>query len=85
MAIEVTWARRHRLHPSHVEQLGGPGWSADPATVIGEIDEGREYFVRQGDVLLRVAVIARNGRSALTTDRSDSAENALLLLPSSSE
>jgi hypothetical protein len=81
MATEISWARRHRLHPSYVEQVGGAGWSADSATVIGQLEEGREYFVRRADALLRVSVIDHNGRLALRTDPTESAENALLSLP----
>lgn len=80
MATEITWARRHRLHPSHIEQVGGPGWSADTATVVDQIEDGREYYVLRGAALLRIAVITRNGRPALSTDPAECAENALLVL-----
>lgn len=83
MATEITWAARHRLHPAHVERVGGPGWGADAATVIGQIEEGREYFLRDRDALLRISPTRLHGRLTLSTDLSESAENQLLSLPSS--
>jgi hypothetical protein len=83
MAREITCVARHPLHPSHLEQVGGRGWSGDIPTVVGQIEEGREYYVQQGAVLLRVCVISRHGRPALGTDPAESAEDALLALPDS--
>lgn len=81
MAIEITCVTRHGLHPSHLEACGGEGWCQDAATVIGQIGEGREYFVRRGEVLLRVGVITENGRPVLSTDLAESSENVLLGMP----
>jgi len=80
-ATEITWARRHPLHPTYVEELGGPGWSADAATVIGQIGGGREYFVQVEAARFRVVVASRGGSRYLCSDPESGIENYLLSLP----
>lgn len=54
----------------------------DAATLIGEIEAGREYFVEVGLARVSVTVAQRNRRSLVCTDPEESAENHLLSLPS---
>jgi hypothetical protein len=81
-ATEITWARRHRLHPTYIEELGGPGWSADAATVIGQIGAGREYFVQVEAARFSIVVSILDGRKHLCSDPDGCIENYLLSLPS---
>lgn len=81
-ATEITWARRHRLHPTYIEALGGPGWSSDTATVIGQIGAGREYFVQVEAARFSVVVSKLGGKKYLCSDPDACIENYLLSLPS---
>ena len=49
--------------------------------MIGEIEAGREYFVRRGAAMLRVSVVPAAGRLTLATDPTESVENGLHSLP----
>jgi hypothetical protein len=62
--------------------VGGRGWIQDASTVIGEIDEGWEYYVRIGAAQIRVVVVSENGHRYLSTDSAEVERNALLALPS---
>jgi hypothetical protein len=65
-----------------IDSLGGPGWLKDEATVIAEVEAGREYFVEVSSARVRVVVAEREGRKYLRTDPDETSENNLLSLPS---
>jgi hypothetical protein len=81
MATEISCVVRHQHDPDHLQALGGHGWRADLATVLGQIAEGREFQVRRGAVLLRVCALDSGGQVILGTDPAESGENHLLSLP----
>jgi hypothetical protein len=65
-----------------IDSVGGPGWTKDEDTVIGEIEEGREYFVEVASARVTVLIGERDGRKYLRTDPDETTENNLLSLSS---
>jgi hypothetical protein len=63
-----------------IEGVGGPGWAEDLDTVIGQIEEGRRYYVRLGSTFVNV-VLADDRSCPLRTDPAETSENELLTLP----
>jgi hypothetical protein len=84
MGTEITCVLRDRKGDSLCGPLvgiGGPGWTQDLATAIGEIMAGCEYHLRLGDACIRVLVVERDGRPFLRSDPDAAAGNVLHLLP----
>ena len=82
MATQITCNVSDGEDPDErIDSVGGPGWTKDEDTVIGEIAEGREYFVEVASVRVSVVVAERDGRRYLRTDPDETPENNLLLLP----
>jgi hypothetical protein len=82
LATEITCIVPDSDDPDErIDSVGGLGWTKDEDTVIGEITEGREYFVEVDSARVRVLVCDRDGRRYLRTDPDESAENNLLGLP----
>lgn len=62
--------------------VGGPfGWTEREEVVIGEIEDGANYYVEVGHERIAVVVIEHDGRKYLRTDPDKTAENNLLSLP----
>jgi hypothetical protein len=82
MSIEITCVLRDgRSSDEEIDGVGGPGWTQDLPTVIGELDEGRRYYVRVGAAQVNVVLIERDGRPQLRTDPAATPVNHLLALP----
>jgi hypothetical protein len=82
MAIEITCIIPDSSDPDErIDSVGGLGWTKDEDTVIGEIEEGREYFVEVDSARVTVLVSERDGRKYLRTDPDETSENNLLSLP----
>lgn len=82
MATEITCIVPDGSDPGdRIDRVGGPGWTKDEDTVIGEIEEGREYFVEVDSARVTVLVSERDGCKYLRTDPDETAENNLLTLP----
>lgn len=82
LATEITCIVPDTNDPDErIDSVGGPGWTKDEDTVIGEVEEGREYFVEVGSARVTVLIAEREGRKYLRTDPDETAENNLLSLP----
>ena len=64
-----------------IEGVGGPGWTQDLETVIGQVEEGWRYYVRLGSSFVNV-VLTDDGPCRLRTDPAETPDNELLTLPS---
>lgn len=83
MATEITCIVPDSGDPDQrIDSVGGPGWTKDTDTVIGEIEEGREYFVEVDLARVTVIIAERDGRKYLRTDPDETTENNLLSLSS---
>jgi hypothetical protein len=83
MATQITCVVPDGSDPDNrIDSVGGPGWTKDEDTVIGEIEnENKEYFVEVDGARAKVIVGDRNGRKHLKTDRDSTTKNNLLSLP----
>jgi hypothetical protein len=79
MATEITCVVADS--PERIDRVGGPGWTKDESIVIGEIEEGRHYFIDVDAAQVTVVVAARGTTKYLSTDPDLTAENNLLSLP----
>ena len=57
------------------------GWTEWEDMVIGEIEDGANYYVEVGHERVAVIVAKRDGRKYLRTDPDKTTENNLLSLP----
>ncbi len=57
------------------------GWTAREDVVIGEIEDGANYYVEVGHEHVVVVVVEQGGRKYLCTDPEKTTENNLLSLP----
>ncbi len=57
------------------------GWTLSEDVVIGEIEDGANYYVEVGDERVLVVVAQQDGRKYLRTDPDKTTENNLLSLP----
>ncbi len=57
------------------------GWTEREEIVIGEIEDGANYYVEVGHERVAVVVAERDGRKHLRTDPDKTTENNLLSLP----
>jgi hypothetical protein len=80
MATEITCIVPDRDDHRRISGLGGPGWTRDTETVIGELEEGRRYYVRLGSAQVNV-VLSGDRRCPLRTDPAETPDNELLTLP----
>ena len=81
MASEITCiVRAPAGGQGEIEAVGGSGWVQDTATVLGQIAEGREYFIRLGSARISVT-LSEDASCPLRTDPAETEENALLRLP----
>jgi Protein of unknown function (DUF3892) len=69
--------------PDHrIAAVGGTfGWTESEETVIGEIEDGANYYVEVDDQRVEVVVAERDGRKYLRTDPDKTTKNNLLALP----
>jgi Protein of unknown function (DUF3892) len=82
LATEITCIISYGGDPDQrIDSVGGPGWTKDAETVIAEIEEGREYFVKVDCARVTVLIAVRESRTYLRTDPDETAENNLLRLP----
>jgi len=57
------------------------GWTEWELQIIGEIEDGANYYVEVDDERVDVIVAERDGRKYLRTDPNKTTENTLLSLP----
>jgi Protein of unknown function (DUF3892) len=57
------------------------GWTEQEEVVIGEIEDGANYYVEVGHERVPVLVAESDGRKYLTTDPDKTIKNNLLSLP----
>jgi hypothetical protein len=83
LATEITCVVPDGSDPDNrIDSVGGPGWTKDEDTVIGEVEAGHEYFVEVDGARVTVVVIEEDsGRKYLRTDPDQTTENNLLSLP----
>ncbi len=82
MALRITCINLAHSHPdSRIDRVGGVGWTLSEDTVIGEIEDGANYYVEVGHERVAVVVSERDGRKYLRTDPDKTTENNLLALP----
>ena len=74
MATEITCIVPDRADHRRIEALGGPGWLQDTETVIGQIEEGRRYYVRLGSAQVNVVLSRRAPLPAAHRPRRDPRE-----------
>lgn len=65
---------------SRIRGVGGPGWAQDTATVLGQIEVGRQDFISLGSARIQV-VLSDDLSCPLRSDPPETPENALLELP----
>ena len=84
MATRISCIIPDRTGPdSRIAGVGGLfGWTAREDVVIGEIEDGANYYVEVDDERVKVVVATeRDGRKYLRTDPDKTEENGLLSLP----
>jgi len=65
-----------------VAGVGGlHGWTEWEKQIIGEIEDGANYYVEVDDQRVDVVVAERDGRKYLRTDPDKTTQNSLLALP----
>ncbi len=57
------------------------GWTEWEAQIIGEIEDGANYYVEVDDQRVEIVVAQHDGRKYLRTDPNKTATNILLSLP----
>ena len=81
MATEITCIVPDGSDPDRrIDAVGGDGWQKDEDTVIGEIEDGAEYYV-EVDRRVGVEIGTYEGRKYLKTENDGYPPNNLLSLP----
>jgi hypothetical protein len=85
MATRITCIIPHPHHPDNrIAGVGGlHGWTEWELQIIGEVEDGANYYVEVEDHQRADVVVATDpdGRKYLTTDPNMTATNHLLALP----
>jgi len=82
MALRITCIVPESSDPgARIGSVGGVRWTLAEVVVIGEIEDGANYYVEIEDHRVDVVVAERYGRKYLRTDPDQTIDNNLLLLP----
>ena len=83
MPTRITCIIPHPHDPDNrIAGIGGLfGWTEWELQIIGEIEDGANYYVEVEDERIRVVVAEHDGRKYLTTDPDNAVTNLLLSLP----
>lgn len=82
MALRITCIVPDSSDPeARIEGVGGVGWTLSEDMIIGEIEDGANYFVEIDYERVPAVVAERDGRKYLTSDPDKTTENKLLSLP----
>jgi Protein of unknown function (DUF3892) len=83
MALRITCIVLDDSDPyNRIDSVGGVGWTLTEDVVVGEIEDGANYYVEVDHERVKVVVATqRTGRKYLTTDPDKTEENDLLSLP----
>lgn len=79
MALRITGIVPDGSDPDNrIDSVGGVGWTLSEDALIGEIEDGANYYVEVDSQRVGVVVAERDGRKYLRTDPDKTAENNLL-------
>ena len=82
MALRITCIVPDDSDPDNgIDSVGGVGWRLSKEIVIGEIEDGANYYVEVDDERVPVVVARRDGLKCLITDSDKTRKNSLLSLP----
>jgi hypothetical protein len=83
MATRITCIIPNPKEPDNrIAGVGGlHGWTEWEVQIIGEIEDGANYYVEVGHERVAVIVAERDGRKYLRTDPDKTTENNLVSLP----